>query len=79
MNDQIQHFDDMDYEIYLTKEENFFFSQEDESNKFELETEQYQRGYQNAVNDFQRMLNLRSRDIVVNKGMIHVNNPSSSK
>ena len=79
MDNQIHHFDDLDSEIYFIENEHNIFSQEDDCNTLELETEQYQRGYQNAMNDFQRMLNLRSRDIVVNKGMIHVNNPSSSK
>ena len=73
------HFDDMDSEIYLTEEEHNLFAQEDESNKFDLETEQYQIGYENVVNDFQRNLNLRSRDVVVNKGRLHVNQPSSNQ
>ena len=44
-----------------------------ESSNFELEIEQYQRGYQNDVNDFQRKLNLRSRYVILNKGRIPIN------
>ena len=78
MDDHIHHFDDFDYEIYLTEEEHNFFSQEYESNTFELEIDQYQIGYKNVVNVFQIKLNLGSRDVVINKGMPNPNNPSRS-
>ena len=54
------------------------FSQEEYSNAFELETEQYQRGYQNDVNGLQRNLKLINMDAVVNKGRIPPNHPSNS-
>ena len=38
MENQIHHFDDMDFEMHLTKEEHNMFSHEDECNTFELET-----------------------------------------
>ena len=44
-----------------------------------METKQYQRGYQNVVNDLQRKLNLRNRDVVVNKGRLPSHQPSSSQ
>ena len=46
------------------------FVQEEDCDTFELEIEQYQRGYQNVVNDLQRKLNLRNMDVVVNKGRL---------
>ena len=55
------------------------FAQEDDYNALDLETEQYQRGYHNAINDFQKKLNLRSRDIVIDKGRLPPNHPSSSQ
>ena len=54
------------------------FSQEDNYNTLEVESEQYQRGYHNAIDDFQKKLKLRSRDIVINKGRDNSNQPSSS-
>ena len=69
----------MDSEIYLTEEEHNLFAQEDERNTFESETKKYQRGYQNVVNDLQRKLNMRNRDVIVNKGRIPTNQPSSSQ
>ena len=41
--------------------------------------EQYQKGYQNAIDDFQNKLKLRSRDVVINKGSTNSNHPSSSQ
>ena len=55
------------------------FSQEDKCNTFQLEIEQYQSGYQNALNDLQRKLNLRNIDVIVNKGRLHSNQPSTSQ
>ena len=40
IEDQIHHFGDLDSEIYLTEEEHSMFSQEDENNDFEEESEQ---------------------------------------
>ena len=39
------------------KKSTIFFSQEDVCNTFEVESKQYQRGYQNATDDFQNKLN----------------------
>ena len=55
------------------------FYQEEYCNDFELEPEQYHKGYQNVVNDLQRKLNLRNRDVVVNKERRLPNHPSSSQ
>ena len=54
------------------------FAQEDDNNDFE-ESEQYQRGYLHAIDDVQRKIKLRNRDITVNKGRFNQNNPSSSQ
>ena len=55
------------------------FAREEECNNFELETEEYERGYQNDVNDLQRKLNLRNKDVIVNKGRFPSNQPSTSQ
>ena len=55
------------------------FFQEEDCNTFKLETKQYQMGYQNVVNDLQRKLNLRNRDVIVNKRKFCPNQPSSSQ
>ena len=41
MDNQIHHFDDLDSNIYITKEEHNLFAQEDDSNTFEVESKQY--------------------------------------
>ena len=55
------------------------FSQEDNCNSLELETKKYQIGHANAINDLQKKFNLRSRDVVINKGRIPPNQLSSSQ
>ena len=50
------------------------FSQEDANNYFEEESEQYQRGYLHAIDDFQRNI-----DVTVNKIRFNKNKPSSSQ
>ena len=67
VEDHIHHFGDLDYEIYLTEEEHSMFSQEDAINDFEEESEQYQRGYLHAIDDVQRKIKLKNRDVTVNK------------
>ena len=54
MDNQIHHFDDIDSKIYLTEEEHNLFSQEDDYHISEIDSKQYQRGYQNAIDDFQK-------------------------
>ena len=49
------------------------------SNISEVDSEQYQRGYQNAMDDFQRNLKLKSRDVTINIGRANANQPSSSQ
>ena len=44
------------------------YAQEDDNKVFEEELEQYQRGYMNTIDDVQRKIKLRSRDVTVNKG-----------
>ena len=56
MNNQIDNFDDLDSGIYITEEEHNMFAQEDDYNTMEVESKQYQRGYQNAINDFQKKI-----------------------
>ena len=54
------------------------FAQEDASEEFEMENEQYQRGYLHAMDDVQRKIRLRNRDVLINKGKANPNQPSSS-
>ena len=79
IEDQIHHFGDLDFEIHLIEEEHSMFSQEDANNDFEEESEQYQRGYLHAIDDVQRNIKLRNRDVIVNKGRFNKNQPSSSQ
>ena len=55
------------------------FAQEDDNKYFEEELEQYQKGYMHAINDVQRNIKLRSRDVIMNKGRLNPNHPSSSQ
>ena len=55
------------------------FSQEDASNDLEHELEQYQRGYLHVIDDVHRKIKLRNIDVVVNKGRLNQNEPSSSQ
>ena len=74
IKDHIHHFGDLDSEIYLTEEEHSTFSQEDDNNYFEEESEQYQRGYLHAIDDIQRKIKLRYKDVTVKKkGSIKIN------
>ena len=43
-----------------------------------METEQYQRGYLHAMDDVQRKIRLRNRDVLINKGKENPNQPSTS-
>ena len=54
------------------------FGQEDGSEESEIETEQYQRGYLHAMDDVQRKIRLRNRDVLINKGKENPNQPSTS-
>ena len=54
------------------------FAQEDDNNDFEKESEQYQRGYLHAIDYVQRNIKLRNRDVVVDKGRLNSNKPSTS-
>ena len=55
------------------------FAQEEDNIISEVDSEQYQRGYQNAIDDFQKKLKLRRRDVIINKGRSNANHPSSSQ
>ena len=79
IEDQIHHFGDLDSEIYLIEEEHSRFSQEDDNNDFEEESKKYRRGYLHAIDDVQRKIKLRNRDVTVNKGRLNQNQPSSSQ
>ena len=63
IEDHIHHFGDLDPEIHITKEE----------------SKQYQRGYLCAIDDVQRKIKLRNRDVTVNKGRFNQNQYSSSQ
>ena len=54
------------------------FVREDDNNDFEKESEQYQRCYLHAIDDVQRKIKLRNRDVVVNKERLNSNQPSTS-
>ena len=54
------------------------FGWEDGSEEFEMETEQYQRGYLYAMDDVQRKIRLRNRDFLINKGKENPNQSSTS-
>ena len=54
------------------------FSQEEDLKGFEEESKQYQRGYMHDIDDFHKEIQLISRDIILYKGNIHVNQPSNS-
>ena len=73
----IHHFGDLDFDIYVTKEEHDMFAQLDDKALTE-ELEQYHKGYMHAIDDVKK-IKLRSRDIVVNKGGLNPNQASSSQ
>ena len=75
IEDKIHHFGDLDSKIYGTKEEHNMYAQEDGNKVCEEELEQYQRGYLHAMDDVQRKIKFRSRDVVVNKGSLNQNQP----
>ena len=52
------------------------FAQQDVNEEFENEL--YQRGYLHAMDDVQRKMRLRNRDVPINKGKANPNQPSSS-
>ena len=76
VEDHIHHFGDLDSEIYLTEEEHSIFSPKDE-NSLKEDLEQYHKGYMHAIDDV-RKIKLRGRYVVVNKGGLNPNQPSSS-
>ena len=55
------------------------YAQEDDKKDFEVESKQYQRGYLHAMYDVQRNIQLRNRDVTINKGSFNPNQPSSSQ
>ena len=79
VEDHIHFFGELDSEIYLTKEGHSMFAQEDDNNDFEEELEQYQRGYLHAIDDVQRNIKLRNRDVTINKWRFNQNQPSCSQ
>ena len=54
------------------------FAHEDGNEEFERETEHYQRGYLHAMDYVQRKIRLRNREVVINKGRLNPNQPSTS-
>ena len=55
------------------------FAHDDESTISVTDSEHYLRGYKNAIDDVQRKLKLRSRDVVINKGRLNQNHSASKK
>ena len=55
------------------------YAQEDDDKDFKVASEQYQRGYLHVMDDVQRKIKLRSRDVTMNKGRLNQNHPSSSQ
>ena len=54
------------------------FGQVDDDKYFDHELEQYQNGYMHALDDVKK-IKLRSRYVVINKGRLNPNQPSSSQ
>ena len=54
------------------------FSQGDDNKYFEEELERYQKEYMHPIDDFKN-IKLRSRDVIMNKGRLNPNHPSSSQ
>ena len=75
---EIHLFGELNSEIYLTEEEHNMFEQEGGNEEFEKETKQYQRGYLHAMDDVQRKIRLRKREVFINKGKANPNQPSTS-
>ena len=76
--DQIHHFGDLDYDIYLTEMEHNLYAQEEDPKDLEEELEQYQRGYMHAIDEVKRKIQLRSRDVTFNRGKQNPNEPYTS-
>ena len=58
--EDINSFGDQEEKCFLTKQQH-----DDQCHDSESETEDYQKGYQNAMIAFQIQLNLRNRDVVI--------------
>ena len=61
--DHINQFGDKESRFFLTKEEHDRFTQDSDESKLKDRLDEYQRGYQNAMVDFQRQMNLRKRAV----------------
>ena len=58
--EDINSFGDQEERCFLTKQQH-----DDQCNESESKTEDYQKGYQNAMIAFQGQLNLRNKDVVI--------------
>ena len=54
------------------------YTQGEDPKDSEEESEQYQWGYLHAIDEVKRKIQLRSRDVVFNKGKLNLNQPSTS-
>ena len=72
----VEYLEDNDDQMHcLDKDEPQFYIKKEDHNHFFTETsdmckkyqDDYQRGYQNAIMEFQKQYNLRNRNVVVNK------------
>ena len=77
-HDQIHLFDHYEPNIYLTREDYESVSQEKDCSRLEMESKQYQKGYENAVANFKRRFNLRNKNVGVNTNIPFVDHPTTS-
>lgn len=72
-------FDKNEPKFYLTKEEHDNSYQELNDDSLTAENMDYQRGYQNAILEFQKQYNLRNRNVIANPQKIQANQPSTGQ
>ena len=64
VEDHINQFGDKESKVFLTKEEHDRCTHDSDENNLE---DEYQRGYKNAMVDFQRQMNWRNRAVHISK------------
>ena len=63
--DHINQLGDQVMKVFVTKKEDDKFNLGNNESKFNQESDDYQKGYQNAMIDLQRQLSLRNRDVQI--------------
>ena len=66
IEDHIQCFDQSEVKFYLTKEEHSKSYQRSNDDFLNTKNDDYKRGYQNAILEFQKQYNLKNRNVVAN-------------